>query len=355
MATDYYSVLGVDRSASKEDIKRAYRKLAHTYHPDKEGGNEEKFKEVNAAYQVLSDDAKRTQYDQYGSTFDDAGAGGFGGFNVNFEDIGLNDIFNQFFGGARSRRGPRVRRGDDVEVDATITFIESAQGLQRDIALRLYQTCSHCRGNGAEPGTPIKECPTCHGSGTVTSNRQTMFGVFAQSALCPTCRGEGKQADTVCTTCRGQGREMTQRPLRVEIPAGIADSQVIRLSGKGEAPPRGGTPGDLFVTIHVTPHPILHRDGDLVRSTVTIPFVDAVLGTQVNVETLAGKSDLTIAPGTQPGAELTLPRQGFPRLGGSSSSDHVVTVNVQIPRKLSRAQRTLLEKYREAKKPGLFA
>lgn len=369
MSDDYYNILGVERSATTEDIKRAYRKLAHRYHPDKAGGDEEKFKQVNAAYQVLSDDAKRARYDQFGEAHESAGAGpfgGFGGFRVDMDDLGgIGDIFEQFFGhstssswsrgGGRARSArQQVRRGADVAIDATVSFVESARGVTKEVSLRLQQTCSHCHGNGAEPGTPIVDCPTCHGRGSVSATRQTMLGTFTQATVCPRCRGEGKEAKKPCRRCRGEGREMTDRALDVSIPAGIADGQTIRLSGKGEAAARGGVPGDLFVNIHVTPHPTLRRDGDDVRSNLAISFADAALGTTENVATLEGSRQLTVPAGTQPDSEIRLAGLGFPHLQGGGRGDHRVTVNVEIPRKLSRQQRVLLEQFKSAKKRGLF-
>lgn len=354
MAKDYYRILGVGRSATQDDIKRAYRRLAHQYHPDKGGGDEERFKEINEAYQVLSDTQKRTQYDQFGQTFESAGPG-FGGFSVNFEDLGFGDIFEQFFGGARPRTHARVRRGEDLAVDVTVAFAESAAGSQRDVRHRLYQTCPHCHGNGAEPGTAIVGCATCRGRGTVTGAHSTPFGMFSTSTTCPTCGGEGKQPRTRCRVCRGQGRQLTTRTLTVTIPPGIESGQTIRIRGKGEAPARGGLPGDLFVTVHVTPHPTWRRDGRQVRSRLTVPFIDAILGATVNLETLNGPFTLTIPPGTQPGTQLTIGGAGFPTVGGGTRGDHVVTIDVGLPQKLNREQRELLERYRSTKsRRGLF-
>lgn len=358
MAKDYYNLLGVARTATPDEIKRAYRRLAHKYHPDKAGGNEEQFKEVNEAYQVLSDQEKRSQYDQFGQTFDSAGSNGnpFGGFNVNAEDLGgFSDIFEQFFGGARGGRSARgVRRGQDVGVDVTLSFQESAIAASRDFSLNLYHTCEHCHGNGAEPGTPIKDCPTCQGSGTVRTAQRSMFGMVAQATLCPDCQGEGKRAEKVCTVCRGEGRTKRSRDLSVDIPAGIADGQTIRISGKGEAPPRGGLAGDLYVTVHVEPHATLRREGDHVHTQTTVSFAAAALGTTVKVDTLTGKSTVTVPAGTQPATRLTLAQQGFPNVQTGRKGDEVVTVNVEIPKKLSRRQRQLLEEFAAAGKKGFF-
>lgn len=361
MSEDPYNVLGVERTATKDEIKKAYRQKAHQYHPDKADGNEEEFKKVNAAYQVLSDDQKRQQYDQFGQTFEGGGGPGFGGFegvNVNFEDMGdLGDIFGQFFGGARSggRARQQVRRGQDVQIDVSISFAESAGGVRKDVTTRLQQACSVCQGNGAQPGTPIETCSQCQGSGQVSTTRQTMLGVFTQASVCPTCQGDGKQAKTPCAHCRGEGRELKDRTLEIDLPAGIADGQTIRLSGKGEIPARGGVAGDLYATVHVEPHATMRRDGNDIRSTVTISFTEAALGATKQVTTLQGEQQLTIPTGTQPGTELRFTGEGFPALGATAgpTGDHIVTVQVEIPKKLSRKQRQLLEQF-SSTKTGFF-
>jgi len=352
--SDYYTTLGVERGASAEEVKQAYRRLAHKYHPDKDGGDEEKFKEVNAAYQVLSDDQKRSQYDQFGTTFEDAGstggAGPFaGGFRVNMEDLGdLGSVFDQFFGrsGTKTKQQPR---GSDINIDITISFAQSASGTKKDITHRLYQTCRHCRGNKAEPGTPINTCSTCNGQGTVSRIRQTMLGAFTHSTTCSACQGEGSTAATPCSSCRGEGRELRDRTLTVDIPAGIADDQTIRLSGQGEAPAGQGITGDLYATIHVKPHRTLNREGDNILSNIDVSFIDAILGTTVKVATLAGKQDLRIPAGTQPNTHFTLPHLGFPALQGSQRGDQIISVNISIPRKLTRQQKKLLQQFRVTK------
>lgn len=355
MAEDYYNVLGVTRDATKDDIKRAYRKLAHQYHPDKENGNEDKFKQVNEAYQVLSNEQKRQQYDQFGQTFDTTGGGSpFGGFNVNFEEAGnFGDVFETFFGGRAGRT--QVRRGSDVAVDVTISFRESATNTKKDIEHRIYQICEHCSGNGAEPGTAIETCETCGGRGTVTKTRQTMLGAFSQASVCETCQGEGKRPSQPCSECSGEGRTLRNRTLAVEIPAGIADGQQIRIAGKGEAAPRGGVAGDLYVTVHVQPDKHLHRDGNNVRSAAAVTFPQAALGTLIQVTTIGGEEELTIPAGTQPGTEFSLRSQGFPDIRTGSRGDHIVTIQVAVPKKLSRQQRKALEEFETAKRGrGLF-
>ncbi len=354
---DHYQILGVDKTASADDIKRAYRKLAHQYHPDKDGGDEEKFKQVNNAYQTLGDAQKRAQYDQFGQTFE-GGSGGSGGFNpfsegvhVNMNDFGnfsgIGDIFNQVFNQREQTRAPN--RGHDVQVDTTISFTESAQGLKKELSHRLYQKCQTCQGNGAEPGTPIKECATCRGQGTINKSRQTMLGTFTQSTTCPACRGEGKQASTPCRACRGEGRQMTDRSLTVDIPAGIADGQTIRVSGQGEAPLHSGPPGHLYVTIHVQPHSAMSRQNDNVISKLTIPFYEAALGATQTIDTLNGPKEISIPAGTQPNHTITLADQGFPHLNDSGTGDHLVNIEVTIPKRLSRKQKKLLEEFQNTR------
>lgn len=355
---DYYQVLGVNRDASAPEIKRAYRRLAHQHHPDKTGGDEEKFKRINEAYEVLSDAGKRSQYDQFGRTFDDAaGGGGFGPFgtrvNVNFDDLGdFGSIFDQFFGDSPRRRA-RSRRGEDINVDTAISFIESARGIKQKLTHRIYQTCARCHGNQAEPGTPIENCSDCQGTGVVSATRRTMFGVFTQNTTCSACQGQGKQVKTPCTECRGSGRALSDRALVVNIPAGIADGQTIHIAGQGAAGP-GGPPGDLYVTVHVKPHPTLQRAGDNIRSRLTISFIDAALGTTVSVETLDGQKELTIPAGTQPDTEFTLRHLGLPRLNSSGQGDHLITVNIVIPKRLTRRQRKLLTEFHKTKRRKFF-
>ena len=364
---DYYELLGVSKSATQEEIKKAYRKLAHKHHPDKEGGDEEQFKKINQAYEVLSDTGKRAQYDQFGQSFDGSSGpgpqgdpfGGFGGFNqggftINMDDMGgFGDIFDMFSGGGRSRSRGRSR-GSDVQTDIEISFRESAAGLKKKIQHRIYTTCSKCNGNGAEPGTPIETCPRCNGQGSVTAAHQTPFGVFNQRTTCPDCKGEGKKASTPCTQCNGEGREKTDRTLTIEIPAGIADGQSIRMTGKGEAPVSGGVPGDMYVHIHVLADPTLTRDRDNVRSTVSISFADAALGCDVAVDTLAGSKQLRVPAGTQPNKEFSLSNLGFPRLQSSGKGDHIVTIQVEIPKRLSKKQKDILQEFRKAPKKGMF-
>lgn len=368
MPKDYYETLGVPRSATQDEIKKAYRKLAHKHHPDKGGGDEEKFKVINSAYEVLSDSQKRAQYDQFGDAFDGSSAGtnpggfgGFGGFGnsgftINMDDLGgMGDIFESVFGGGGRTRGARRSRGSDIESNIEITFKESAVGVTKTVEQRIYDVCSKCHGNGAQPGTPIVNCNTCKGAGSTTQNFKTPLGTFAQKIMCQTCRGEGKIAKTPCSVCHGEGREKTTRRLDINIPAGIADGQTIRITGKGEAPTKGGSAGDLYVNVHVRPDAHLVRDRDNVRSQVAISFIDAALGSEKTVEMLSGKKTIRIPAGTQPNTEFRFEREGFPHVQSSGKGDHIVTVQVEIPKKLSKKQRELLEQFREApQKKGMF-
>jgi molecular chaperone DnaJ len=361
---DHYETLGVAKTATQEEIKKAYRKLAHKHHPDKKGGDEEQFKKVSEAYETLSDKQKRAQYDQFGSAGpqgfgggqqggDPFGGFGQGGFTINMDDIGgFGDIFDMFSGGGRGRS--RRNRGSDVEMDVEISFRESAKGLTKKMRHRIYDVCSKCHGNGAEPGTPIETCLTCKGQGSVNQAHQTPFGVFQQRATCPDCHGEGKRASTVCTQCRGEGREKKERELSVQIPAGIADGQSIRLTGKGEAAPKGGSAGDMYVHIHVKPDKVLMRDGDTIRSQVSVSFIDAALGSSVDVDTLAGEKTLKIPAGTQPNANFKLSGIGFPNVQHAGVGDHIVTIKVEIPKKLSSKQKSLLEEFKKTPKKGMF-
>ena len=363
MAQDYYGTLGVTREASKEDIKKAYRKMAHKYHPDKSNGDEERFKEVNEAYQVLSNEQKRAQYDQFGQTFDGAGPTGapggnpFGGagFNVDFEDLGgFADVFETFFGG-QGRQQTRVKRGADVGMDIVIEFREAAQEIVRTVRHRIYQACDTCHGNGAQPGTPIETCQTCKGSGATTTTRQTMFGAFSQRSACEDCNGEGKRAKNPCTTCSGEGRVMGDREIEIRIPAGIANGQQVRIPGKGEASAHGGMSGDLYVTVHVKPDATLTRSGNTVRSTAKVSFAQAALGTTLKVDTLRGKKEIRIPAGTQPGDEIKLSGGGFPDVQSGRAADHIVTATVVVPKSLSRKQKKLLEDFEASSKKGFFS
>ncbi len=350
---DYYRVLGVERGASEAEIKRAFRKLAQQYHPDvsQEPGAAERFKEINEAYQVLSDPQRRQAYDMFGR----AGVGGgFGegdfGFGAGFG--GLGDIFDAFFGGAgagAARRGRPVG-GADLRYDLRITFEEAVRGTEKEIEYPVLQRCDTCAGSGAAPGTSPTTCPQCGGRGEIRQVRQTMLGQMVSASPCPRCRGEGRIVESPCETCRGEGRVQRRRTLRVVIPAGIDEGHQIRLSNEGEAGPRGGPAGSLYVAVHVAQHPELRRDGTELYYELDLSIAQAALGTKVEVPTVEGPEEVEIRPGTQPGTEVRLRGKGVPHLRRSNArGDLHVLVNVKVPTKLSKAQREALLTYaREA-------
>lgn len=358
MATeDYYTLLGVDKNASEQDIKKAYRRMARKYHPDvnKDDPNaEERFKEITRAYEVLSDANLRQRYDQYGhAAFEQAaqsgGAGGAGGpfgtggpFGGGFDDLG--DIFDMFFGGGqsrgRSRSGPQ--RGSDIRYDLEITFEEAAFGAVKSITLPRNDMCSHCDGSGAEPGTSIRTCPQCGGQGEIQQESQTPFGRFVNVSTCPRCRGRGQMPETPCSHCMGQGRRRKERTIEVNIPAGVEDGQRIRLSGEGEAGALGGPAGDLYVFLTVKPHQFFARDGYNVLCEVPITFTQAALGAEIKVPTLEGQATLRIPEGTQTGKVFRLRGQGIAHLRGSGRGDQLVRTKVVTPTKLTEGQRKAL-------------
>jgi len=346
MATelDYYTVLGVARTATDIEIKRAFRKLAQQWHPDvnSDPGADERFKQVNEAYQVLSDAQRRQAYDMFGRAGlgqQEPGASGFGGFG---------DIFDAFFGGAASQaaRHGRPSAGSDLRYDLRVTFEEAVKGTEKDLEFPMLDACETCGGNGAKPGTSPTTCPQCQGRGEVRQVRQTMLGQMVNVTACPRCRGEGTIVETPCDTCRGDGRVEKKRTLRVTIPPGIDDGHQIRLSGEGEAGPRGGPRGSLYVAISVTPHPHLVRDGTELFHELGVSIAQAALGTRVTIPTIEGDEEIEIKPGTQPGAEIRLRGRGAPHLrrAGNRGDLHVM-VQVQVPSKLNKRQRELLEAY----------
>lgn len=361
MAKDFYEVLGVSKDASEEDIKKAYRKLAHKYHPDKQGGNEAKFKEVNEAYQVLSDKQKRSQYDQFGHAFGSgqAGAGGFEGFQgfsgggfdfgkgQGFEDI-FSDIFSSAGFGARSS-GPKERVGSDIAVDVEISFEEMAKGVEKEIDLYKKVLCDSCEGTGAE-NKQTKTCPTCKGSGKVERTTKSFFGTFAQVTTCPECHGKGNIPEKKCKKCGGDGVVRDYSKVKVNIPAGIENGQTMRITGYGEMPRGGGRAGDLFVNIHVQDHPKFKRAGDNIHSKIEITFSQATLGDKVSVNTIEGPVKIKITPGTQSGDIFKIRGKGVKRLDSIRTGDHLVEVQVVTPKRLSRQQKSAIE---DLKKAGL--
>ncbi len=362
---DYYEILGVSKNANKEELKKAYRKLALKYHPDKGGSKEDevKFKEVNEAYGVLSDEKKRAAYDQFGHAGPrmNGGAGGFdwgqytqggfgqSGFNVNFEDFGgLGDIFESMFTGGshRSRRSPK---GADLKTSVSIDFTEAFRGVEKEIILDKYNVCSRCKGSGAEPGSEQKTCPTCGGKGQVTRQTQTMFGNFAQAVVCETCKGSGKVPEKPCHECHGQGRQKERKSVKVKIPAGIDSGQTIRLSGMGEAGPAGVPAGDLYLTILIRPDKRFRREGANIFSEIKVSFPKAALGSETDIETIEGKATLKIPAGTQSGKIFRLSGRGLPYLNSTGKGDHYVTVTVETPTKLSHKQKELLKEFDQDK------
>lgn len=362
---DYYEVLGVSKTASADEIKKAFRKAAVKYHPDKEGGDEAKFKEVNEAYEVLKDQQKRQRYDQFGhaGVGGDPGAGGggnpfegfggFGGQNVHFDfgDGGLGDIFGQFFGGGRRQQGPK--RGRDVETNISLTFEQAVFGVEEKIELTMEDECSHCHGTTVEPGYSMKVCPTCKGAGQQTRVMNSIFGQIQQAVTCETCHGTGKVPEKVCSMCRGKGTERRKQTITLKVPAGIDDGATIRLRERGEAI-GGGPKGDLYVNIRVKPHKKFTREGDIILSEESIGMVDAALGTEIDVETVDGVVRMKVPAGTQSGTDFKLSNHGVPHLRTNSRGPHIVSVIVETPTKLTKKQKELLEQFNGAKKRSLF-
>lgn len=361
MAKDYYSTLGVARDASEADIKKAYRKKAHEYHPDKKGGDEAKFKELNEAYQVLSNKEKRAHYDRFGEAFSANGAGtggGFGGFDFrngfpgggsfHFEG-GLDDLFSDIFGAGRGGRS-RARSGADIQVDAEISFEEMAKGVRKSFTLYRNIACSTCHGEGGEPGAGESVCSVCSGSGQVRRTVRSFLGVFEQAEMCEACRGRGKTHKKPCHECHGAGKVKRENTISVDIPAGIDTGQSLSLSGEGEAGDIGAPPGDLFVTVRVRPHTIFSRKGSDVYSTIPVSFARAALGDTVSVETLDGAVSMKVPAGTQSGEVFRMRGKGLSKLGGrfSGKGDHFVTVVIPTPQHLSRDLRRALEELRQA-------
>lgn len=361
---DYYEVLGVNKDASADELKKAFRRLAVQYHPDKEGGDEAKFKEINEAYEVLKDSSKRQRYDQFGHAGVGGAAGGgnpyegFGGFgqgqNVNFDfgDLGLGDIFGSFFGGGQSR-GQRQSRGNDVETMVEIDFEQAVFGTEVDLNLTLNDSCAHCKGSTVEPGHELKTCDQCKGSGQTVRVMQTMFGNIQQATVCDTCRGAGKVPEKVCSVCHGNGTERKKQVISLKIPAGVDDGATIRLREHGEAI-ANGPKGDLYVNIRVKPHKKFTREGDLILSDETVSMVDAALGTEIEVETVDGPIRMKVPAGTQSGTDFKLSNHGVPHIRKDTRGHHIVTVIVETPTKLNKKQQQLLEEFRSHKKSGLF-
>ena len=356
MAGDYYEILGVSRDASKEELKRAYRRLARKYHPDvnKEAGSEERFKEVSRAYEILSEPETRARYDRFG----EAGVAGGAGAGFDYGDIGgFADIFETLFSGfggmgaqtaSRRRGGPA--RGDDLRLDLKLEFKEAIFGGEKEIRIPHLESCQVCDGSGAKPGTRSRSCSTCNGAGQVRRSTRTPFGSFAQVSICPTCNGTGEVIEEKCENCGGAGRKQETKKLKITVPPGVDNGTRLRVSREGDAGARGGAAGDLYVYLFVEPDKEFKRDGINILSEITISYLQAILGCRLNVNTVDGPDNLAIPAGTQPNTVLTLENKGVPKLGNPvSRGDHLITIKVEIPTRISSEERDLLEKLAKIK------
>ena len=357
MSKDYYKILDIDKSASQDEIKRSFRKLAHKYHPDKPDGDEAKFKECNEAYQVLSNEQKRQQYDQYGSTFDQQGGfgggmgwedfmqkarqGGGGGVNFDFGDLG--DLFGGAFGFGGGRK--KEKRGDDIQIDLQIEFKDSVFGINQTVELYKSTTCPKCKGDGAEEGTPIETCKPCNGQGQIKKVQRTFLGAFETAAQCPDCHGQGKVPKTPCKKCSGSGVSNETERVEIKVPAGIENGSTLRLSQMGNASPHSGTAGDLYVRIFVKADSQYERVGNDIIKEETISFKKAALGDKIDVKTLDGEIELKIPAGTQPNTKFRLKSKGVSYLHGSGRGDLYIQIKVDVPTKLSKEQKKALESF----------
>ena len=354
---DYYEVLGIQKGASEDEIKKAYKKLARKYHPDMNPGDkeaEEKFKEVNEANEVLSDPEKKARYDQFGFAGVDpnygAGAGG-GAYGGGFDFGDLGDIFGSFFGGGfggGQRRNPNApQRGESIRVSVSVSFTEAAFGCEKSVTLERSEQCPTCKGNGCAPGTTPEICPDCHGTGTVQTRRQTPMGVFASNGPCRKCGGTGRLIHQPCPDCRGTGAVRKRKTIKVNIPAGIDHGQTISLRGQGNAGRNGGPAGDLLITVMVQPHELFRRDGVDVFCEAPITFAQAVLGAELEIPTIDGKVKYSIPEGTQTGTVFRLKGKGIPVLNGRGRGDQYVTVTIETPRNLNKEQKEALRRFSE--------
>ncbi len=355
---DFYEVLGVGRSASDDEIKKAYRKMAIQYHPDKNPGDkvsEEKFKEAAEAYEILSNPQKKSRYDQFGHAgMGGASSGGQGGMNM--EDIfsqfgsvfGDDSPFSSFFGGGGGGGGRRQRKGSDLRIKLKLNLEEVANGVEKKIKVKRHVSCKSCGGNGAKNGTELKSCTTCNGQGQVRSVRQTMLGQMVSTNTCPTCNGEGKIVSTRCEPCYGEGRTLEEEIIPIKIPAGVQEGMQLSMGGKGNVPPRGGVAGDLLIVIEEEANEQLVRDGNNVIFDLHISFIDATLGASVEVPTIDGKARITIEEGTQAGKILRLKGKGIKDINGYGKGDQLIHINVWTPKQLSVDEKAMLEKLRNS-------
>lgn len=367
MSKDYYQILGVDKGASKDDIKKAFYKLAHKYHPDKKEGDEKKFKEVNEAYQVLSDDKKRQNYDQFGAGFENMNQGyggqqgqGFGGFDFSqgfggfqggaegFDFGNLNDIFSDFFGGGMGGGRAQARRGRDISTEIQISFAESVFGVTRKILITKTSVCETCRGSGAKPGTKMETCKHCNGQGTIRETKRSILGMITSTKVCEECGGKGEVPKEKCEHCRGAGVLRRQEEITVVVPAGIRDGEMIRMSGMGEAVSHG-TPGDLYIKVNVTPHPIFRRDGNNLTMALNLKLSDALLGAEYSIETLDGEIKVKIPEGVSVNETLRVRGKGVP-ISKGKRGDLLIKLNIKLPNRLNKKSREIIE---ELKKEGI--
>ena len=353
---DYYEVLGIDKNASPDEIKSAFRKLAIQYHPDR-GGDEAKFKEINEAYEVLKDPEKRKRYDQFGHAGIGGNGQGFGGgqyqnFNFDFGDLGLGDIFNSFFGGGHSS-SQRSNRGNDIQTAIDISFEQAIFGTEVPLNLNIEDQCDHCKGTTVEPGYELKTCPTCNGKGQTINVTRTVFGNIQQATICPECSGSGKIPEKECTVCHGKGTLLKKQEITLKIPAGIDDGATIRLANHGEAI-ANGPKGDLYVNINVKPHKKFTREGDLILSTEHIDMISATLGSEIDILTVDGKVRMKIPPGTQSGTDFKLSEHGAYRINSKNRGAHIVTIIVDTPTKLNKEQQKILEEFRDSAQSNKF-
>lgn len=346
---DYYEVLGVSKSASKDEIKKAYRKLSKQYHPDinKEPDAADKFKEIKEAYEVLSDEQKKAHYDQFGHTDPNQGFGGFGGQDFGGGFGGFEDIFSTFFGGGGGRRrDPNApRQGADLQYTMTLSFEEAAFGKETEVEIPREENCDTCHGTGAKPGTKVETCSTCGGSGQINVEQNTAFGKMVNRRACHVCKGTGKHIPHKCSTCSGEGKVKKRKKIQVKVPAGIDDGQQLRVSGQGEPGVNGGPAGDLYVVFHVRDHEFFERDGDDIYCEMPITFAQAALGDEIEVPTLHGKVKLKVPAGTQTGTRFRLKGKGISNVRGYGQGDQHVVVLVVTPKKLTEKQKQLLREF----------
>ncbi len=352
---NYYKILGVSKKASKEDIKRAYYKLAHRYHPDKGGGDEKRFKEINEAYQILSDKNKKAQYDKFGRVFEGAGVPpgydfqwSWGDPNIDFGFGDLGKVVEEMFGFGSPRQKEGFKKGKSIEIITEISLEDTLRGKEKEIILEKMNSCPRCQGVGAEPGTKVKECFSCRGTGQVQQIRKTFFGSFTKYITCPECGGEGYKPEKPCNVCHGEGRIRGKQKIKFFIPAGVDTNQIIKVEGKGSAGRKGGKPGDLYIRLLIKKHPVFERKGDDLYVSLPISFSQSCLGDEIEVPTLEGNKILLKVPaGTESRKVLRISKKGTPHFSGYGRGNLYVELRVRTPKKLTKKQKELLEKLKE--------